>query len=47
MARIADQVERYEDVVSFLKEIIQDISEDMPMDVKNLLDIDLKNLISI
>ena len=46
MARIADQTERYEDMVQFLKKIIQEISEDVSVDVKNLLSIYLKNLIS-
>ena len=46
MGRIADQTERYEDMVQFLKKIIQEISEDVSVDVKNLLSICLKNLIS-
>ena len=46
MARVADQAERYEDMVQFLKEIIQETSEDVSMDVKNLLSVGFKNLIS-
>lgn len=46
MARVADQSERYEDMVDFLKQIIEDASEDVSMDVKNLLSVGFKNLIS-
>ena len=46
MARVADQSERYEDMVQFLKEIIQDSSEDVSTDVRNLLSVGFKNLIS-
>jgi hypothetical protein len=46
MARVADQSERYEDMVDFLKEIIQDSSEDVSTDVRNLLSVGFKNLIS-
>ena len=46
MARVADQSERYADMVDFLKEIIDDSSEDVSMDVKNLLSVGFKNLIS-
>ena len=45
MARVADQAERYEDMVQFLKEIIQETSEDMSMDMKSLLNVGFKNLI--
>lgn len=46
MARVADQSERYEDMVQFLKEIIQESSEDVSTDVRNLLSVGFKNLIS-
>ena len=46
MARVADQAERYEDMVQFLEEIIKDSSEDVSMDVRNLLSVGFKNLIS-
>ena len=46
MARVADQSERYEDMVEFLKQIIDESSEDVSMDVKNLLSVGFKNLIS-
>ncbi|CAI2378027.1 unnamed protein product [Moneuplotes crassus] len=46
MARVADQSERYEDMVDFLEEIIDDSSKDVSMDVKNLLSVGFKNLIS-
>ena len=45
MARVADQAERYEDMVQFLKEVIQETSEDVSMDVKNLLSVGFKNMI--
>ena len=46
MAKIADQTERYEDLVEFIKEIIQETCKGVSMDVKNLLSVDFKNLIS-
>jgi 14-3-3 protein epsilon len=46
MARVADQSERYEDMVEFLQGIIEESSEDVSMDVKNLLSVGFKNLIS-
>ena len=46
MARVADQAERYQDMVDFLKEIIQESSGDLSMDVRNLLSVGFKNLIS-
>ena len=45
ITRVADQAERYEDMVQFLKEILQETSEDVSMDVNNLLSVGLKNLI--
>jgi len=46
MARVADQSERYEDMVEFLKEIVKDSTEDVTTDVRNLLSVGFKNLIS-
>jgi hypothetical protein len=46
MARVADQAERYDDMVEFLKEIIDSGSDDVSMDVRNLLSVGFKNLIS-
>jgi uncharacterized protein (DUF885 family) len=46
MARVADQAERYSDMVQFLKEIVADSNEDVSMDVRNLLSVGFKNLIS-
>ncbi|CAI2379205.1 unnamed protein product [Moneuplotes crassus] len=46
MARVADQSERYEDMVDFLKEIVVESSEDVTSDVRNLLSVGFKNLIS-
>ena len=46
MARVADQAERYDDMVDFLKQIIDDSPEDVSMDVRNLLSVGFKNLIS-
>jgi 14-3-3 protein epsilon len=45
MARVADQAERYEDMVAFLKEIMQESTDDLSVDVRNLLSVGFKNLI--
>ncbi len=45
MARVADQAERYEDMVQFLKEIMAETNEDVSVDVRNLLSVGFKNLI--
>ena len=45
MARVADQAERYEDMVGYLKEIMQESEEDLNVDVRNLLSVGFKNLI--
>jgi len=45
MARVADQAERYEDMVQFLKEIMTESEEDVSVDVRNLLSVGFKNLI--
>ncbi|CAI2378800.1 unnamed protein product [Moneuplotes crassus] len=46
MARVADQSERYEDMVDFLKEIVEGSDKDVSPDVRNLLSVGFKNLIS-
>jgi 14-3-3 protein epsilon len=46
MARVADQAERYEDMVSFLTEVIQLKDEDLNTEERNLLSVGFKNLIS-
>ena len=46
MARVADQAERYVDMVDFLEQIVDDSSDDVNMDVRNLLSVGFKNLIS-
>ena len=45
MARVADQAERYEDMVTFLKEIMSESDDDVSVDVRNLLSVGFKNLI--
>ena len=45
MARVADQAERYDDMVQFLKEIMAESNEDVSVDVRNLLSVGFKNLI--
>lgn len=46
MARVADQAERYEDMVEFLTEVIQIKDEDLSTEERNLLSVGFKNLIS-
>lgn len=46
MARVADQAERYDDMVEFLQEVIQAKSEDLNTEERNLLSVGFKNLIS-
>lgn len=46
MARVADQAERYEDMVEFLKEVITAKEEDLNTEERNLLSVGFKNLIS-
>ena len=46
MARVADQSERYEDIVYFLRKFVQDSLGDASSDVRNLLSVEFKNLIS-
>ena len=45
MARVADQAERYEDMVNYLKEIMNESEGDVSVDVRNLLSVGFKNLI--
>mmetsp|Transcript_28392 Transcript_28392/g.25117 ORF Transcript_28392/g.25117 Transcript_28392/m.25117 type:complete len:238 (+) Transcript_28392:2-715(+) len=46
MARVADQAERYEDMVQFLKEVIMSKEDDLNTEERNLLSVGFKNLIS-
>ena len=46
MARVSDQAERYEDMVEFLKEVIQAKDDDLNTEERNLLSVGFKNLIS-
>jgi 14-3-3 protein epsilon len=46
MARVADQAERYEDMVEFLTEVIKLKDEDLNTEERNLLSVGFKNLIS-
>ena len=46
MARVADQPERHEDMIDFLKKFVQDSSGDVSSDVRNLLSVGFKNFIS-
>ena len=46
LARIAEQAERYDDMVHFIKEIIKDKLEDYNSDERNLLSVGFKNQIT-
>ena len=46
MARVADQSERYEDMVLFLTNVIKSKGEYFNTEERNLLIVGLKNLIS-
>jgi 14-3-3 protein epsilon len=46
MARVADQAERYVDMVTFLSEVIEAKDEDLNTEERNLLSVGFKNLIS-
>lgn len=46
MARVADQAERYSDMVDFLQDVIETKSEDLNVEERNLLSVGFKNLIS-
>ena len=45
MARVADQAERPEDMVDFLKEIVKEKTDDLTVEERNLLSVGFKNLI--
>ena len=45
LARVAEQAERFEDMVKFLKEAISTKTEDFTIDERNLLSVGFKNLI--
>ena len=45
MARVADQAERYEDMVTFIKEIMQESEDDVSVEVRNLFLVGFKNVI--
>ena len=46
MARVADKSERYEDMVAFLKEIVQENSREMIIDDSNFLKAEFMNFTS-
>ena len=46
LARIAEQAERYDDMVHFIKEIIRDKNEDYNSEERNLLSVGFKNQIT-
>ncbi len=45
MARVAEQAERFEDMVDFLKTIIKEKGGDFSVEERNLLSVGFKNLI--
>ena len=45
MARVAEQAERYEDMVQFLKEVINEKVDDFTTEERNLLSVGFKNQI--
>lgn len=46
MARVAEQAERFDDMVDFLKEVITAKTNDFTTEERNLLSVGFKNLIS-
>jgi len=46
MARVADQAERYEDMIDFLKLIIGNKEAELTSDERNLLSVGFKNYIN-
>ena len=46
LARVAEQAERFEDMVSFLEEVLDAKGESLTADERNLLSVAFKNLIS-
>ena len=47
LAMLAEQCSRYEDMMSFLEEMVKSKSEDLSSDERNLLSIAYKNTISL
>ena len=45
MARVAEQAERFDDMVDFLKQVIEGKTEDFSTEERNLLSVGFKNLI--
>jgi 14-3-3 protein epsilon len=45
MARVAEQAERFDDMVDFLKEVISGKENDFTTEERNLLSVGFKNLI--
>jgi 14-3-3 protein epsilon len=45
MARVAEQAERFEDMVDFLKEVVSSKTSDFTTEERNLLSVGFKNLI--
>lgn len=45
MARVAEQAERFDDMVDFLKEVISGKDNDFTTEERNLLSVGFKNLI--
>jgi 14-3-3 protein epsilon len=45
MARVAEQAERFDDMVDFLKEVISGKEADFTTEERNLLSVGFKNLI--
>ena len=45
MARVADQAERYDDMVDFLEKIVKEKTDDLSVEERNLLSVGFKNLI--
>jgi hypothetical protein len=46
LARVAEQAERFEDMVNFLKPVLDQKGADLTSDERNLLSVAFKNLIS-
>ena len=46
MSRVADQSERYKDMVDFLEQVLDAKTEDLNSEERNLLSVGFKNLIS-
>ena len=46
LARVAEQAERFDDMVEFLKQGIDQMTEELSTDQRNMLSVGFKNLIS-